>query len=218
MNHLSHATLSGIVDVPAAAAAELVDDTQRAAFSEPVCLRRRHSAVHNLVFACDKGYIPCILFINHSHPCLALYFRMRTRLVAAAPEADVDDITLLRFLAADSFDVDLGHARLLQTLEWRASANADALLMHPPPELERYQAIRVRHWIGTDREGQPVMLERLGEFMANAPGEGRPFELDHWIALYAWDLERHFVKMREPVRGFRPTPVRYALDGAILSF
>ena len=145
MNHLSHPTLRGKVDVAAAAAAELSDDSQRAAFSE-----------------------------------------MRAKLTASHSEALVDDITLLRFLAADSFQVDLGHARLAETLAWRAKDRVDEVLAHPPSELERYRAIRVRHWIGTDREGRPVMMERIGEFMANAPGEDRPFSRAHWIQLYAW--------------------------------
>ena len=44
----------------------------------------------------------------------------------------MDDITLLRFCAADKWDVDKGLARLLKTIQWRKEINVDNLVMNPP--------------------------------------------------------------------------------------
>lgn len=57
---------------------------------------------------------------------------MRSLLSASNPAAEVDDVTLLRFLAADGFDVDLGHARLVETIAWRVERRVGSILGCPP--------------------------------------------------------------------------------------
>ena len=64
-----------------------------------------------------------------------------------------------------------------------------------PRDLQRYQKLRVRVFVGRDRQGQPVLFERLGHFLGS--GVCDHFSEDEWIRLYIWDLERHFVEMRK---------------------
>lgn len=137
------------------------------------------------------------------------FSEMKSRFQDARTGACVDDITLLRFLAADQFSVDKGLVRLLNTLKWRESFGCERLLTHPPPNVELYQQLRMRHFVGVDRENRPILMERLTEFCSNQPGLGRPFSADEWLRLYTWDLERHFPEMRRsaeacgrPVRHF----------------
>ena len=109
----------------------------------------------------------------------------------------VDDITLLRFLAADAFSVELAVERLQQCLAWRKLRKVDALLAVPSPRLRQYNTLRIRRWLGCDRAGQPVLLERLGEFMASGAGLDQPLSKEDWMDCYIWDIEQHFVKMAE---------------------
>jgi len=64
-----------------------------------------------------------------------------------------------------------------------------------PRDLQRYQKLRVRVFVGRDRKDQPVLFERLGHFLGS--GVCDHFSEDEWIRLYIWDLERHFVEMRK---------------------
>ena len=63
-----------------------------------------------------------------------------------------------------------------------------------PRDLERYQRLRVRVFVGRDRLGQPVLFERLGHFLGS--GNCDHFTQEEWIRFYIWDLERHFTEMR----------------------
>lgn len=63
-----------------------------------------------------------------------------------------------------------------------------------PRELERYQRLRVRVFVGRDHHGQPVLFERLGHFLGS--GNCDHFSEEEWIRFYIWDLERHFAEMR----------------------
>lgn len=66
--------------------------------------------------------------------------------------------------------------------------------MIDPRELERYQRLRVRVFVGRDHLGQPVLFERLGHFLGS--GNCDHFSEEEWIRFYIWDLERHFTEMR----------------------
>jgi hypothetical protein len=122
---------------------------------------------------------------------------MRRRFESSNPEGKfIDDVTLLRFLAADRFNVERGLARLLKTLRWRENHNVDDILSTPPARLDVYQKIRVRCFIGADHSSRPILIERLTQFTDNGPGFGKPFDSEEWARLYAWDLERHFPEMR----------------------
>lgn len=65
----------------------------------------------------------------------------------------------------------------------------------PPDELEKYQRLRVRVFVGRGHDGLPVMFERLGEFLSS--GNVQHFSLEQWSRVYVWDLERHFTEMRQ---------------------
>ena len=67
--------------------------------------------------------------------------------------------------------------------------------MIDPRELERYQRLRVRVFVGRDHQGQPVLFERLGHFLGS--GNCDHFSEEEWIRFYIWDLERHFPEMRK---------------------
>ena len=64
-----------------------------------------------------------------------------------------------------------------------------------PGQLEKYQRLRVRVFVGRDRQGNPVLFERLGGFFGS--GAAHEFSVEDWITLYIWDLERHFTEMRQ---------------------
>jgi len=126
----------------------------------------------------------------------------------------LDDITLYRFLCADrrngKFQQDASLDRLLKTLVYRKEQKADEILRaittegsipseQPElsrllPHLEKYKRLRIRVFTGRDHYDQPVMFERLGEFISS--GNYNQFTIEEWVQYYVWDLERHFVEMR----------------------
>jgi len=75
------------------------------------------------------------------------------------------------------------------------AATATGVTKLCPRDLQRYQKLRVRVFVGRDRKDQPVLFERLGHFLGS--GVCDHFSEDEWIRLYIWDLERHFVEMRK---------------------
>eukprot|EP00980_Cylindrotheca_fusiformis_P006093 scaffold1311_cov99-Cylindrotheca_fusiformis.AAC.10 len=62
-------------------------------------------------------------------------------------------------------------------------------------ELSKYQRLRIRRFTGRDYEGRPVLFERLGAFLGS--GNHVHFSHEEWMRLYIWDLERHFLEMRQ---------------------
>jgi len=127
----------------------------------------------------------------------------------------LDDLTLYRFLCADrnkngKFQQDISLDRLLQTINYRREQKADeileaillkeqqqsdALLVKLLPNLEKYKRVRIRVFTGRDYSNQPVLFERLGEFISL--GNYSQFTIEEWVKYYVWDLERHFVEMRK---------------------
>ena len=61
-------------------------------------------------------------------------------------------------------------------------------------DLERYQKLRVRIFVGQAHDGLPVMFERVGEFLGS--GNVNHFSIEEWCRFYIWDMERHFPEMR----------------------
>ena len=62
-------------------------------------------------------------------------------------------------------------------------------------QLEKYKRLRVRVFTGRGYNGEPIMFERLGEFLGS--GNGSLLTEQEWIHFYIWDLERHFTEMRQ---------------------
>eukprot|EP00546_Thalassionema_frauenfeldii_P010372 CAMPEP_0178911004 /NCGR_PEP_ID=MMETSP0786-20121207/9428_1 /TAXON_ID=186022 /ORGANISM="Thalassionema frauenfeldii, Strain CCMP 1798" /LENGTH=331 /DNA_ID=CAMNT_0020583351 /DNA_START=127 /DNA_END=1122 /DNA_ORIENTATION=- len=66
------------------------------------------------------------------------------------------------------------------------------------PDLEKYQRLRVRVFTGRGHNGEPILFERLGDFLGS--GNHVHFSEEEWVRFYIWDLERHFMEMREAAR------------------
>jgi hypothetical protein len=102
----------------------------------------------------------------------------------------LDDVTLLRFLRADErsgkYRHEISSARLLNALAWRKQMRSDSLISNPPPDHERYSALRIRRWVGRDLTHRPVQFERLGRFMSS--GNTSAFSNSEWLQHYARDL------------------------------
>ena len=75
-----------------------------------------------------------------------------------------DDFTLLRFLQADKYDVDKALARMANCVLWRERRQLSSVLASPPPCLGRYTRARVLRAVGVDKEGRPLLMERLAGF------------------------------------------------------
>ncbi|CAJ1944206.1 unnamed protein product [Cylindrotheca closterium] len=65
-------------------------------------------------------------------------------------------------------------------------------------DLEKYRRLRIREFSGRCHKGQPVLFERLGAFLGS--GNHVHFSHEEWMQLYIWDLERHFIEMREAAK------------------
>lgn len=74
---------------------------------------------------------------------------------------------LVRFLFANKFDAAATEAALRRSLSWRGQNEVDAIARswQPTPILSTYFAAG---WSGTDRDGRPLLLVRLGQF--DVPG------------------------------------------------
>ena len=137
---------------------------------------------------------------------------------AALPESGwrpLDDWTLLRFLRADvrkgKVNLEASVARLTAALAWRRELALDDVLAHPPPAVERYEALRVRRWTGRAHDGRPVQFERLGQFLGS--GNGGAFTEDEWVHFYAHDIEVTFVEMRAAAEALGRDVTTYVFCG-----
>lgn len=77
----------------------------------------------------------------------------------------------------------------------------DHQVLHPgfsSLDLAKYKRLRIRRFTGRDYEGRPVLFERLGAFLGS--GNHVHFTQDEWMKLYIWDLERHFIEMRQAAK------------------
>ena len=107
----------------------------------------------------------------------------------------LDDITLVRFLRADSCKLDKSEARLRKTLAWRAENSVDDILANPPRRSEQYTRLRVRGWMGEDSQGRPVQFERLGQFFGS--GNVNALTTTEWLQVTLWDMERIMNQIRQ---------------------
>lgn len=78
-------------------------------------------------------------------------------------------------------------------------------------DLAKYERLRIRRFTGRDYQGQPVLFERLGAFLGS--GNSKHFTLDEWCRFYVWDLERHFVEMRQAAKECKQPINKYTFCG-----
>jgi hypothetical protein len=107
-------------------------------------------------------------------------------------ERAVDDI-LSKTNLGDESGVTLAEGSLPVPPEASSSSDSSESA-HPPLDLAKYRRLRVRVFVGRDKEDRPVMFERLGEFFG--AGSSSLMGEEEWIRHYIWDLERHFTAMR----------------------
>jgi CRAL/TRIO domain len=93
---------------------------------------------------------------------------------------------LIRFLHAKSGDVTAAERMFRTSVEWRRTVQADAALDRPPP-MGLIDAIPGAILAGTDHEGDPVFVSRVGTF--DAVGAYKKFGRD--------DIVHHCVWIRE---------------------
>lgn len=110
-------------------------------------------------------------------------------------EPSCDDVTLVRFMRADSCNLDKSEARLRATLAWRQARGVNMVLDNPPKFAEQYQRLRIRSWMGEDATGRPVQFERLGAFFGS--GNCDALTKEEWLQATCWDMERLMAKMKE---------------------
>lgn len=78
-------------------------------------------------------------------------------------------------------------------------------------DLEKYRRLRIREFTGRCHKGQPVLFERLGAFLGS--GNHVHFFEEEWMQLYIWDLERHFIEMREAAKDNKKPVHKYIFCG-----
>lgn len=78
-------------------------------------------------------------------------------------------------------------------------------------DLEKYRRLRIREFTGRCHKGQPVLFERLGAFLGS--GNHVHFTEEEWLQLYIWDLERHFIEMREAAKANKTPVHKYIFCG-----
>lgn len=95
--------------------------------------------------------------------------QLRLMLEAEGVTERLDTLTLLRFLRARKFDVELAKQMFLETEKWRAETKLDEILPtwdYPEkPEISKYYK-QFYHKI--DNDGRPVYIETLGGIDLNA--------------------------------------------------
>jgi len=110
----------------------------------------------------------------------------------------VDEFTLLRFLRADNFRPELAAARLVKMLQWRADNRVDHILAESPACLPVYKRLRVRLFPGWDRNGNIVMLERIGEFFGS--DSGNQLSREEWLRCSTHDMATIHARFRDSSR------------------
>jgi hypothetical protein len=78
-------------------------------------------------------------------------------------------------------------------------------------DLAKYKRLRIRRFTGRDYKGQPVLFERLGAFLGS--GNHVHFTQEEWMRLYIWDLERHFIEMRQAAKSTGKPIQKYVFCG-----
>lgn len=81
----------------------------------------------------------------------------------------LDTITLLRFLRARKFDVNLSKKMFVDTEKWREETHLDEILPNwDYPEKEQMFKYYPQYYHKTDKDGRPVYIEQLGNIDLNA--------------------------------------------------
>jgi hypothetical protein len=89
--------------------------------------------------------------------------QLRMMLEAEGYTARLDTLTLLRFLRARKFDVELSKKMFVETETWRKETKLDELInAWDYPEKEQISKYYVQFYHKTDKDGRPVYIEQLG--------------------------------------------------------
>jgi len=111
------------------------------------------------------------------------------------------DFSILRFLQADKYDTKLALKRLTDTLIWRQNVNLHELVSSPPPKLEQYRKLRVRKYMGKDKVGRPIFVERIGEFITIlSTSSGKQLTAREYIACYMYEMGQFITEFRKGAR------------------
>ena len=142
-------------------------------------------------------------------------FAVEAETLPASGWRELDDVTLFRFLCADrrkgKFCPEKSAKRLRGALAWRQERGVDQLLAAPPAGRDIYDSLRIRRWLGRDREGRPAQFERLGAFLAS--GNTGQYSAEEWIRFYTYDLETTFAEMRSAAAALGQPVVHYTFFG-----
>jgi len=99
----------------------------------------------------------------------AKVFQLRTMLEQLGYTERLDTLTLLRFLRARKFDVELSKAMFVNCEEWRKKFGTDDLpRTFEYPEKPEVFKFYPQYYHKTDKDGRPVYIEKLGKIDLNA--------------------------------------------------
>lgn len=82
---------------------------------------------------------------------------------AAAAHLTEDKAVLLRFLRARRLDQAAALEQLEEAMKWRAEVGADTVLDKPAPKAALMKQLVPHAFLGTDKEGRPLYVERTGQ-------------------------------------------------------
>ncbi|KAI2793208.1 Sec14 cytosolic factor [Penicillium oxalicum] len=95
--------------------------------------------------------------------------QLRTMLEQQGFTERLDTLTLLRFLRARKFDVELAKAMFINCEEWRKKFGTDDLpRTFEYPEKPEVFKFYPQYYHKTDKDGRPVYIEKLGKIDLNA--------------------------------------------------
>lgn len=109
-----------------------------------------------------------------------------------------DDFSILRFLQADKYDKNLASERLLSTLVWRQQIKLHEIIMKPPAKLEAYRKLRVRRCMGWSKNGMPIIIERIGEFINSLGSDlAKSMTVRDWLDCYIYEMANIILEFRK---------------------
>lgn len=109
-------------------------------------------------------------------------------------EAIADEETLLRFLKAREFNVELAHRQYMSTWEWRRNNDIDNILNAPRPLEEKLKNVLSYGFHKIDKEGRPCYIEKTGKADINALLKLPEDQLIKW---HVWNTEKQIEQMNE---------------------
>eukprot|EP00747_Dinoflagellata_sp_TGD_P191968 gnl/TRDRNA2_/TRDRNA2_56122_c0_seq1.p1 gnl/TRDRNA2_/TRDRNA2_56122_c0~~gnl/TRDRNA2_/TRDRNA2_56122_c0_seq1.p1 ORF type:complete len:471 (+),score=68.42 gnl/TRDRNA2_/TRDRNA2_56122_c0_seq1:112-1524(+) len=128
---------------------------------------------------------------------MAQYSQLR-KLLAAEKDLVVrpDEITTLRFLMAEKFDINKAHQRLVGTIKWRQEKQVDRLLTMPPPLViqERYHRARQLCVLGHDKQHRLFTYDAMANFVAIGGDNIGTKDDFTWCAI--WHFEYSYLAKR----------------------